>query len=321
MNDPLYPRISKLTFNDASSFLNALAPYNKVLPKYGSHFGFRGQGSSTFKLEPSSFRKGVLGEFGHLIESEYSCITEQNSNVNQAFAEAMILRWFIRYADRDGLSLPIDTIGSIRILDRFLHKCRNTQRHGEFADDDMGVVKVDWPIEELIPIMAIAQHYGLPTRLLDWTRNSFVAAYFASKDAIENNSTILSVWGLNLYEGLLGGSDGVIFQANGYKLRMISVAGSPNQNLTRQDGFFTLLEYEKSPPSSPIDDTSIEKLLGEGADVKSPFLYVLNIETNHAPEIMWFLERMGITSANLFPGFYGVTQAVRDIRHIKAPIF
>ncbi len=322
MKETLKSRISSYAFDDAKSFLYALAPFNnEILHGYGSHLGFRGHGNSSFKLLPSSFRKGVLDEFGHLIKSGYSHTTPRHSNVNQAFAEARIIRWFIRYADRDGLALPIDTISSLHTLDAFLHWCRNTQRHGDFAYTDMGIDKVEWPIEELLPVIAIAQHYGLPTRLLDWTRNPFVAAYFASKDALENSHQTLSVWGLNLYNGLSGNSNGVIFKDKGYTLRMITVARSPNENLTRQEGFFTLLEYAESPPGEVIDDASLEDIMSKGDKVKMPFLYKLEIRTENAPEIMCFLERMGITSPKLFPGFYGATQAVRDTRYIKAPTF
>ena len=47
------------------------------------------------------------------------------------------------------------------------------------------------PANELLRWAEYAQHYGVPTRFLDWSRNPLVALYFACKDNTEKNG---SVW-------------------------------------------------------------------------------------------------------------------------------
>jgi len=50
-------------------------------------------------------------------------------------------------------------------------------------------VKNDWDL------LSIAQHYGLPTRLLDWTSDSLIALWFAFEEEKENTKDRI-VWGL-----------------------------------------------------------------------------------------------------------------------------
>lgn len=59
-----------------------------------------------------------------------------------------------------------------------------------------------WPDQRILDLMAMAQHHGVPTRLLDWTTKAFTAAYFAASSALASfykweSHHRMAVWGLN----------------------------------------------------------------------------------------------------------------------------
>jgi hypothetical protein len=128
-------------------------------------------------------------------------------------------RWF----DEQGLDESKRMEIAAQLLASFKQELRNAG-HEQLVD------------EERDPrIMAIAQHYGLPTRLLDWSESPYVAAFFAFVDVVllKRDPEFVVVWAL----------DTKSYCWDGYGTRIVSVA-SPRSNvrLRNQEGKFTILE-------------------------------------------------------------------------------
>jgi FRG domain len=78
-------------------------------------------------------------------------------------------------------------------VDRLL-KIRDSSEAREFRDWLGSIGQAN----DLASWLALMQHYGTPTRFLDWTMSPFIAAYFAFEDEACGLSKRSAIWAINL---------------------------------------------------------------------------------------------------------------------------
>jgi hypothetical protein len=188
-------------------------------------------------------------------------------------------------------------------------------------------------IDDICSWLALMQHYGAPTQLLDWTKSPYVALYFALEDEPKECSDS-AVWAINLQwlekkgQELLGSEPStavpndfearakyfndflheqkeraVIFQIDPLRIseRMVAQQGIFLCKLWHKMYFSRTLIYMMSHPNVP----------------DQPVLRKLTVEKNLRINFLKRLREMNIHGASLYPGLDGIGKSLKLDMEIK----
>lgn len=146
--------------------------------------------------------------------------------------------------------------------------------------------------------MVVAQHFGLPTRILDWTENPLVALYFVVRD-----ESVTSEDG-TLYAYRHGAKEiDIESKSDPFSIEKIEFLRPPHldQRVIAQQSVFT---------AEPLG-------LKAGSGNSLSDIRQWNVSVKFKPTIKRELEKLGISENSLFPGLTSLTQEIKSNTPLK----
>jgi FRG domain len=298
-------------FAESEGFLAALARWDARWQPHTSDWIFRGQGDARWDLTPAAHRASC--RYPYATNRTYAPLTGVSQTV-QIANEAELIRAFAREIDRQGLPLP--TEASFRWTS-----------YNAVVGSILGHTNLlDWPSPDIAPLFALAQHHGIPTRLLDWTARPFVAAYFAAVDAATHaaagepsSDRHLAVWAIS-YARCSAILMGDLKGTQQPHLRTVRPPRASNPNLRAQEGIFTLLVKTVGLPTEAYIPPALDSIMSirlqesaqAGQTIVAPAIRRLDLPWSQAGKLLRLLADEFVSGTQMYPGLAGAVQAIRE---------
>jgi hypothetical protein len=319
---------------DAASFVTLFRASNVVWHESDAdppRWIFRGHRNAAWRLKPRAWRTAAEGNPLHsMIKKLNSATIEDHDEIkpgttlHQALAwthaERVVLNEFRRIGWYLGFDLNEPLSSYSMDVELFppviIDNIRDCECFSPFiSSSDIGV----------------AQHYGVPTRFLDWTFNPIFAVFFALDDYERGlDQTDLCVWALDM-----GAIDLMLYTSGGISrnlLRTTVPRRHGNDFVTAQDGLLLEIEhtwavdYFENNGSWPSVEEVVVTLNNEPEyneddsyiyHANHPMLRRIVLAASEVPALRLILEREGITREKLMPTLENVARAA--IRAISKP--
>ncbi|PVZ85494.1 hypothetical protein C9426_19680 [Serratia sp. S1B] len=285
----------QIDYLSADELWESLSPTRSLdLPTSHTLF-YRGQGNASWGLLPASLRSEHIS---NCVVKRFNLHNKSNGIVVD---EIFSLIQFIHHCDRTGIKIPND--------------CNEFRKQYAdlYTEKNINSIKqpTEWPNYDLLELMALAQHHGVPTRLLDWTTLPYTACYFAASSALNNfqnwkDDSKLAIWALDT-KSLIEDDLVIPFKP----------PGSITPYLAAQYGAFTVHPHNEKEGGG-YDVLSIEKIVKPR---EKPIILKLTIPSYQAARLLRLCCISGFSAADIYPSIDGVGKAVLDDRNIQAAIY
>ena len=214
-----------------------------------------------------------------------------------------------------------------RTNDRYLTWAKETDILQAFIHEASAHLSI--PSSDLGRWIEYAQHYGVPTRLLDWSKNPLVALYFCCKDQSEQDGVVwlLHVGNYSKFVAKkLGERDDRGFKTahmaiqellNGkshYEYPILYTPYYVDTRMSAQSSYFMIWGTQRKPLEDILPSEDIRMELPEmdngirmyGEHEITALLFRFLVSASRKQIILHELDTVGINEKALFPGLDGV---------------